>query len=423
MAEVTCDSITVNNEGPWDLPITWGWYKLSEVAPADSQTVLPSEHPAKTFNYLGLENVGKGQWTGIRYSVLPGNEIKSTCISFNETHVLYAKLRPYLNKVYVPQEKGIGSTEWVPLKPHPTRINREYLAWFLRSPRFVSYAKNNMGGARMPRIRMMALWEALVPIPYPNDPTLSLKLQTRIVARIKELLADVSECRMLLARMQQNVEKVMEAALREVFDPAVITAKGWSVKEIKKLCKTKSGGTPSRRHPEYFSGTIPWVKSGELNDEFIKETEELITEEALNDSSARLFPKGTLLMAMYGATVGKLGFLGMDAATNQAICALFPFEGIEHKVDKEYLFWFLRYKRKALIEQSFGGAQPNISQTVIRSISVPIPQRYEEQLRLAAHFQLLQQELTEMQKTISRDLALIDRTEQAILEQAFRGEL
>jgi type I restriction enzyme S subunit len=144
---------------------------------------------------------------------------------------------------------------------------------------------------------------------------------------------------------------------------------GWEWKKLNDLCKTTSGGTPSRGNLGYFSGDIPWIKSGELNDGLITDSEEHITADAIESSNSKKLLKGTLLIAMYGATVGKLGILYIEAATNQAVCAIFPGE----LLNRNYLFWFLKSYRKDLIQASFGGAQPNISQTLIRSIEVPIP--------------------------------------------------
>lgn len=146
------------------------------------------------------------------------------------------------------------------------------------------------------------------------------------------------------------------------------------------VAETSSGGTPQRGVLKYYGGNIPWIKSGELPDGLITQVEEFITEEGLAKSSAKIFPSGTLLIAMYGATVGRLGILGMAAATNQAVCAITP----SSEIDQEYLFFWLLTIRNELIEASFGGAQPNISQTVIRDIEIPLPP-IDEQLRIAAY--------------------------------------
>jgi type I restriction enzyme S subunit len=134
------------------------------------------------------------------------------------------------------------------------------------------------------------------------------------------------------------------------------------------IAETSSGGTPTRGNKNYYGGNIPWIKSGELPDGDILSCEEKITEEGLTYSSAKVLPEGTLLMAMYGATVGKLGVLTFSAATNQAVCAISP----NYQLDKSYLFYWLLHIRDDLIKTSFGGAQPNISQAVVQDIEIPL---------------------------------------------------
>ena len=97
---------------------------------------------------------------------------------------------------------------------------------------------------------------------------------------------------------------------------------GWEWKKLEDIATTTSGGTPSRSKKEYWNGHIPWIKSGELNDSFIETNSEFITDEGLHNSSCNLLPKGSLLMAMYGATAGRLGILAFDAAVNQAVCCI-----------------------------------------------------------------------------------------------------
>ena len=143
----------------------------------------------------------------------------------------------------------------------------------------------------------------------------------------------------------------------------------WQIKKLGEVCKTTSGGTPSRKNKNYYSGTIPWVKSGELDRGIIFDTEEKITEEAIKNSSAKIFPKGTLLIALYGATIGKLAFLGVDATTNQAVCGIYENENIISK----YLYYFLLFNKPKLVQQGVGGAQPNISQTILKDLDLPIP--------------------------------------------------
>lgn len=160
----------------------------------------------------------------------------------------------------------------------------------------------------------------------------------------------------------------------------------FELKKIGEIAFTKSGGTPSRSNNSFWSGNIPWLKSGELNDSYnIVENTEFINESAIQNSSASIFPKGTLLLAMYGATAGKLGILGMDAATNQAVCSIQNKKGL---FIERYLFYYLLFKREDIIKDSFGGAQPNISKTYIDNILVPLPS-VSKQIEIANHIDVI----------------------------------
>ena len=140
---------------------------------------------------------------------------------------------------------------------------------------------------------------------------------------------------------------------------------------ISSFCSTGSGGTPSRANVgDYYGGTIPWVKSGELREDVILDTEEKITELAIKESSAKLVPKGALLIAMYGATIGRIAELGVEGTTNQAICHIVPDEKV---ADKRYLYYGLLFRVPELIALGAGGAQPNINQQIVRDTQIPLP--------------------------------------------------
>jgi type I restriction enzyme S subunit len=145
---------------------------------------------------------------------------------------------------------------------------------------------------------------------------------------------------------------------------------GWDAGVIEDFYKTASGGTPSRTIPEHFTGDIPWVKTKELPNGFILDTNEKITEDAVKHSSAKIFPNRTLLVALYGATVGEVGILSMDAATNQACCAVMPADDRAHFV---HSFLFFRENKSQLMALSAGAAQNNISQQIIREYKMVMP--------------------------------------------------
>ena len=144
----------------------------------------------------------------------------------------------------------------------------------------------------------------------------------------------------------------------------------FAMKKIGEIFTTSSGGTPLRSNSEFYvGGAIPWLKSGEVAQGYVYSAEEFITPNGLKNSSAKLFPKNTVLVAMYGATAGQVGLLKFEAATNQAVCGIFPSE----QVVPEYLYSVLKSKRDYMISLSSGGAQPNISQKVVRDLEFPLP--------------------------------------------------
>lgn len=153
----------------------------------------------------------------------------------------------------------------------------------------------------------------------------------------------------------------------------------WEVKKIGDVFKVASGGTPSRKNIAYFeNGQIPWVKTGDLKGKYANNPTEYITNEALNNSSAKLFPPNTVLLAMYGATIGACSILSFESATNQACAALLP----SKECDEVYLYYYLKSIKQKLIRLGVGGAQPNISGGLIKRVKIPLPP-LAEQKRIA----------------------------------------
>lgn len=148
--------------------------------------------------------------------------------------------------------------------------------------------------------------------------------------------------------------------------------------KLGELYKITSGGTPSRTHSEYYEdGTIPWVKTGDLKDKYLFETDEKISQLGLENSSARIYLKNTVLLAMYGATIGATSILKIDAATNQACAAFSPREDTL----PEYLYAFLESQKDKFIKDAVGGAQPNLSAGYLKTIEFKLPS-LEQQTRI-----------------------------------------
>lgn len=142
------------------------------------------------------------------------------------------------------------------------------------------------------------------------------------------------------------------------------------------ILKTSSGGTPLKMHKEYYeNGNIPWLLSGEIGKRDILDASHYITELGLKNSSAKVFPKNTVLVAMYGATAGEVGILRFESSTNQAVCGIYP----DEKYLSEYLYYYFLYEKKSLVEKAVGNAQPNISQIKIKDTLIPVIPIVEQQ--------------------------------------------
>ena len=180
-----------------------------------------------------------------------------------------------------------------------------------------------------------------------------------------------------------------------------------------------AGGTPSRKNQDfYLNGTIPWLKTGDLNNGIVTETEEYITEEAIKKSSAKIFKKDSIGIAMYGATIGKIGIFAKDMATNQACAVVKAFNEIENM----YLFYFFKNVKERLIEKAKGGAQPNISQEILKNFPFNLPP-LEEQKRIVEKLDSLFEKIQKIKEIIEEVKEKTISRREAILSKAFSGEL
>lgn len=154
----------------------------------------------------------------------------------------------------------------------------------------------------------------------------------------------------------------------------------WQYKALGDVCVTSSGGTPLKLDSaNYDGGTIPWLMSGEVGQRDVIAATKFITDTGLANSSAKLFPPSSVLVAMYGATAGEVGILRFKAATNQAVCGILPNENFV----PEFLYYFLLAHQQELASTATGNAQPNISQAKIRALQIPLMPR-KEQKRLVS---------------------------------------
>jgi type I restriction enzyme M protein len=229
-------------------------------------------------------------------------------------------------------------------------------------------------------INATALAHYQIPLP-------PLELQEEIVAEI------------------EGYQKVIDGA-RAVLDnyrPHIPIHPDWPMVELGEVCSTSSGGTPlSRKAAYYEGGTIPWLRSGEVAQGNVFHSELFITKEGLKNSSAKVFPINTVLVAMYGATAGEVGILRFEAATNQAVCGITP----DEQLSPDFLYLFLKTDKPALIRLAGGGAQPNISQKIVREFRIPLPPLDTQQAIVA--------EIEAEQALVAANRELITRFEKKI---------
>lgn len=292
-------------------------------------------------------------------------------------------------------------------------INPLFLYYYIKGN--LDYIKLFGTGATFPEISGAAMRKIKVQIP-------TLPTQQKIASILSaydRLIENNTRRIRLLEQMAENLYKEWFVRFRfpehENIEMVNGLPKGWERTKLIKNIKTSSGGTPSRNKGEYYkNGTIPWIKTGELQDCILINTEECITEDAVNNSSAKLFPKGTLLMAMYGVNIGKLGISEIEATCNQACCVFTP-KQIDYKY---YLFHYLKSIREYLLSISFGAAQQNLSQELIKSIRVLFPDE-ETNISFIKKVQPLFKEIS----IIQQQNQLLTRQRDLLLPRLMSGKL
>jgi type I restriction enzyme, S subunit len=299
---------------------------------------------------------------------------EKTFLEFSKKHrpaagdIIFSRVGSYGNSSFVKtNEKFCLGQNTVCISAERDIIHPYYLFTFLLSPEATSKIYAFVGGASQPTISLANIKRIKVPLPpLPIQQRIAAILSTyddlienntRRIAILEEMARRLYEEWFIHFRFPGHKEAEFIEAER---GPVPI---GWSWVSLGDMYQTSAGGTPSRKKPELFGGDIRWVKSKELRDAPIFETEETITEAGLKGSSAKLFPKNSVLIAMYGATIGRLAVLQAKSSTNQAICALLPSSKTH---GWSYAFLSLVVRRNELIDLRAGAAQQNVSQAIIK---------------------------------------------------------
>ena len=414
------------NAIPFDVPENWKWVTLGSIL----NKLTDGTHKTPKYTTDGIKFVSVKDMSN---GVLSLENTKF--ISEEEHQELYARCNPekgdiLLSKVGTTGVPAIVNTteqfslfvSVALLKFDRECIDLKFLYYMLMSPLVQTQATENTRGVGNKNWVLDAIANTMVVLP-------PLAEQKRIVIKVEELLPYVDRYAAAYEKLEQFNAKFPEDMKKSILQYAIQgklveqrpeegtgadlykqmqaekqrLIKEMKIKKEKPLAEITddeipfdipetwiwirvgdvgswgSGATPPRTNPAYYGGSIPWLKTGDLNDGFIKEVPEFITELALEKTSVRLNPVGSVLMAMYGATIGKLGILEIPVTTNQACCACIPYEGMYNK----YLFYYLMSMRQTYIGMAEGGAQPNISKEKIVNSILPLPP-LEEQHRIVA---------------------------------------
>ena len=285
----------------------------------------------------------------------------------------------------------------------------EYMDMWFKRPEFDREAAFiAVGGVRgsMP-------WEEFAKMKLPVPP---IEKQKNIVKAYKTITDRIALKKKIndnlvavgTASIQKNIGRGALINLTEAEMDRLTFPEGFRVQTVSEFCtETKSGSTPSRTNSEYWeNGTISWVKSGEVHNNITLQTEEYITPLGLAESSTKLLPKDTVLMAMYGVTAGEVGYLAIEATTNQAICGMI----CRSKAEAAYLYFSLIQSQAAISRLSNGGAQDNLSKNFIDNIKIVVPPaEFVEKLNLDA--------IVEQMTLNTKEIALLEELQSTTLAQ------
>lgn len=285
----------------------------------------------------------------------------------------------------------------------------EYLMLWFSRPEFDRYARFKSHGS----VREVMDWDEMCKVELSVP---SYEEQKQIVEGYKTITERIALKKQVndnlvavgTASIQKNVGRGALINLTEAEMDRLTFPEDFKVQTVSEFCaETKSGSTPSRTNNEYWeNGTISWVKSGEVHNNITLQTEEYITPLGLSESSTKLLPKDTVLMAMYGVTAGEVGYLAIEATTNQAICGMI----CRSKAEAAYLYFSLIQSQAAISRLSNGGAQDNLSKNFIDNIKIVVPPpEFIEKLNLAA--------IVEQMTLNTKEIALLEELQSTVLAQ------
>ncbi|NCA98528.1 MAG: restriction endonuclease subunit S [Clostridia bacterium] len=351
---------------------------------------------------LNLDKVESETGKIIEFQYVDPNKIGTSTCQFDTGNVLYSKLRPYLNKVVLPDKEGFATSEMLPIRPDTTRILREYLTYYLRSPEFVAYISDKVAGAKMPRARTEDLLNVRLQLP-------TLDEQTDIV----KILSIVSI--LITQRKQQlcQLDDLVKSQFIEMFGDLHSNRFLWPKSTLGMEFVVTSGGTPSTGNEEYWNnGNISWIGSNMCQNIILTENDgKYITKQGFENSSAKLYKPGCVLIALVGATIGKTALLRIKTTTNQNIAGIDV--NCNEKFTSEFVFYYIQslyYKFMEIGDGQFKMA--NLS--FIRGLELLCPP-----LELQERFASLVVATEKSKFAIQKSLETLKSLKNALMQQYF----
>lgn len=325
-------------------------------------------------------------------------------------------LRSFQGGIEYSSLKGIVSPAYTVLS-EKEKVDRDYFRHFFKSFWFIERLKKSIIGIRDGKQINYADFK-IIKIPFPP-----LTQQNKIANILTSIDETIEKTNQLLEKTKELKKGLMQQLLTKGIGHTRFKKtelgeipEGWSVAKINEVATTASGGTPNRKNKSYYEdASIPWIKTGELKSKYIFSSSEHITDGAIKKSSAKWVSANSVVMAMYGATIGQCSILKVPATTNQACCVITP--KYEH-LSEEFLYYYLKFVVTDIISLSAGGAQPNISQQIIKNFKIKIPS-LSEQRKIA----LILSTNDEQIDTYTKEKERLQELKKGLMRQLLTGQV
>ena len=349
---------------------------------------------------LNLDMVEQETGRVIEYKYVGEDDLNGSIVQFDTENVLYSKLRPNLNKVVLPQKDGFSTSELLPLRPDASVLNKDYLAAFLRSDSFVTWAVSKTAGAKMPRLGTKDLMNAEIPVP-------SIEQQKKIAEKFKKLEQLISLRKQQLAKL----DELVKARFVEMFGDPVKNTMDWEIKPLSELGELNRGVSKARprNSPELLGGPYPLIQTGEVANAktYITSFNSTYSEKGLAQS--KMWPKGTLCITI-AANIAQTSILTFDACFPDSVVGFIS----RNMTNELFIHYWFSFFQKILDEQAPQVAQKNINLKILSELNVIVPP-----LSLQNRFAAFVEYVDQQKQTVQQSLEKLELMKKALMQEYF----